>query len=216
MPDERMAKVSRRAVARAAYVAAGANLAAAAALVLALQPGLPLPGNDLPARQAYVAEHTIVWWAGWLLWHAAAIALLGFYVGLAAHWGQRAPIRCGLALLCAAAGMAVDLGAQTLYMGVLPRLGPDAFTVVEDAAGVLTGYLGNGLYTVAGLLLTWAGLGELPRYLVALGLVVWAAGLGLSAASLGHSASGQFLSTAVLMPTLVLWLVLVGRGLERG
>jgi hypothetical protein len=215
MPSERIAHVSPRAVARAAYVAAGANLAAAAALALVLQPGLPLPGNDLPARQAYLAEHTAIWWAGWLLWHAAALALLAFYVGLAGYWGQRAPIRCGLALLCAGAGLAVDLGAQTLYIGVLPGLGPEAFAAVEDAAGVLTGYLGNGLYTVAGLLLTWAGLGELPRYVVALGLVVWAAGLGLSAASLGHSASGQFWSTAVLMPTLVLWLVLVGRGLER-
>src|SRR5205823_7486235 len=165
-----MANVSPRAVARAAYVAAGANLAAAAALMLVLQPGLPLPGSDQASRQAYLAEHTVAWWLGWLLWHAAAIALLAFYVGLAGIWGQRAPIRCGLALLCAAAGLAADLGAQTLYMGVLPGLGADAFAAVETAAGTLTGYLGNGLYTVAGLLLTWAGLGELPRYLVALGL----------------------------------------------
>jgi len=122
----------------------------------------------------------------------------------------------GMLIASVGAGLAADLGAQTLYMGVLPGLGPDAFAAVEAAAGTLTGYLGNGLYTVAGLLLTWAGLGHLPRYLVALGLVVWTAGLGLSAASLGHSASGQFWSTAVLMPTLVVWLVLVGRGLERG
>jgi hypothetical protein len=86
---------------------------------------------------------------------------------------------------------------------------------VESIAGVLTGYLANGLYTAAGILLTWAGARELPRAIVALGVPVWGAGLCLSGASLAHSASGQLWSTAVLMPLFVLWAALVGRWLKR-
>src|SRR5947208_2348118 len=93
------------AAARAAYCAAALNLAAACALVLVLAPGLPTPGSTPALRLAYIAEHLGVWCAGWLLWHAAALALLAFYVGLTCRWGPRAPLRCVLALLCGAAGL---------------------------------------------------------------------------------------------------------------
>jgi hypothetical protein len=202
------------AAARAAYCAAALNLAAALALVLVLAPGLPAPGSTPALRLAYVAGHLGAWGAGWLVWHAAAVALLAFYVGLACRWGTRAPIRCILALLCGAAGLAVDLAAQAVYMGAVATLTPLAFETAEPLLDVLTGYLGNGLYTVAGLLLTWAGAGELPRYLLLLSLLVWVGGLGLSVASLLHSASGQFWSAAVLMPSLVLWTSLMGRWLS--
>ncbi len=97
--------------------------------------------------------------------------------------------------------------------GVAPRLGPEAFVMAEATAGILTGYVANGLYTVAGMLLVWAGAGELPRYLLLLSLPVWGAGLWLSAASLADSPSGQFWSVAVLMPALIVWTVLMGRWL---
>jgi hypothetical protein len=203
------------AAAGAAYLAAALNLAAALALVGVLAPGLPAPESTPALRLAYIAEHLGAWWAGWLLWHAAALALLAFYVGLACRWRSRAPIRCGLALLCGAAGLAVDLAAQAAYMGVVAHLTPLAFETAEPLLDVLTGYLGNGLYTLTGLLLTWAGAGELPRHLLLLSLPVWIGGLGLSAASLLHSASGQFWSTAVLMPGLVLWASMMGRWLSR-
>jgi hypothetical protein len=208
-----MLAVSPRAAARAAYAAAGLNLLAALAMPLILQPGLPVPGSALADRLAYVRDHTALWGAGWIVWHAAAVALLAFYLGLAGRWGGRAPLRCGLALLCAAAGLAVDLAAEALYMGVAPRLTLDAFAVVEAAAGVLTGYVGNGLYTLAGVLLTWAGADELPRPLLALAVLVWGAGLALSAATLAQWPAGQLWSTVVLMPAFVLWTLLVGRWL---
>src|SRR4051794_40296692 len=94
------------AVVRAAYCAAALNLAAACALVLVLAPGLPAPDSTPALRLAYIAGHLGAWCAGWLVWHAAALALLAFYVGLACRWGPRAPIRCVLALLCGAAGVA--------------------------------------------------------------------------------------------------------------
>jgi hypothetical protein len=209
-----MLQIPPRTAARAAYAAAGLNLLAALAMPLLLAPGLPV-ADSLPAdRLAYLAAHTARWWAGWLVWHAAAIALLGFYLALAGRWGPAAPWRCALTLLCATAGLAVDLAAEAVYMGVAPRLGPEAFGVAEAAAGLLTGYVGNGLYTVAGILLTSAGAAELPRGLVALAVPVWLAGLALSAATLAGWAVGQLVSTAVLMPTFVVWAFLVGRWLD--
>jgi hypothetical protein len=207
-------EVSPRAVARVAYVAAGLNLAAAAAMVMMLQPGLPVAGSVLEERTIYVQERTAAWWAGWLLWHAAALALIAFYVGLAGLWWRRAPMRCGLALLCAAAGLAADVSAVALYMGVAPRLSGEGFEVVERVAGMLSGYVGNGLYTLAGFLLVWAGASQLPRPLLALSVPVWVAGLGLSVATLTQSTDGQFWGTAVLMPAFVLWAGSMGRWLS--
>jgi hypothetical protein len=201
--------------ARTAYAAAGLNLLAAVAILLVLRPGLPAPGSLAEERLAFVQGHTGRWWAGWLAWHAAALALLAFYLALAARWGRRAPLRCRLAVLCAAAGLAVDLGAQGLTMGLAPRLSVQEFAVLEAAAGLATGYTGNGLYTTAGILLTWAGAGELPRPLLALAGLVWTAGVGLSVTSLVGSAAGQIASTAALMSSFVLWSFLTGRWLSR-
>ena len=210
-----MTGVSPRTAARAAYAAAGANAAAAAAMLLWLRRGLPIQGSELRDRMTYVVSNRGAWVAGWLLWNAAAIALVAFYLGLAGLWRERAPIRCGLALLCAAAGLAADLGAEAIYMIVAPALGPEAFAVAEKTAGALTGFLGNGLYTIGGVLLTTAGAGELPRRLVGLAAAVWIAGASLAASSLAESPAGQFWTTAALMPLFVVWAVLVGRWLNR-
>src|SRR5579883_2099357 len=148
-------------------------------MLVALEPGLPVAGSALAARMAHVSERTAVWWLGWLVWHAADFSLLAFYVPPARRQGhverQQRKIwlvwhAADFSLLLAGAGLADDLGAQVVYMAVAPRLGPEAFVVAEAVAGVLTGYVANGLYTVAGLLLVWAGARELPCYLVALSL----------------------------------------------
>src|SRR6266542_1273204 len=142
--------VAPRTAARAAYLAAALNLAAAVAMLLVLRPGLPAPDCHLDERAAYLTSHLPTWWGGWLLWHAAAIALLAFYIALASQWWRAAPLRCVLAVLCATAGLAADLSAEALYMGLAPSLPPSALATLETAAGLLTGYVGNGLYTVAG------------------------------------------------------------------
>ena len=207
-------EVSPRIAARMAFAAAGVHALAAAAMLVALQPGLPVAGSALADRMAYVSQQTVAWWLGWLTWHAADLALLAFYVALAGRWGRHAPVRCGLALLLGGAGLADDIGAQAIYMTVASRLGPEAFVVAEVVAGLLTGYVANGLYTLAGILLVWAGAAELPAYLVVLSLPVWVAGLGRCAASLAASPGGQFWSVAVLMPAFILWMLLMGRWLS--
>ena len=202
-------------VARAAYFASAANLVALGSMLVLLQPGLPM-SNTLPEdRLAYLAGHTLSWAVGWIAWHVAAISMLSFDVGLAALWGRRAPIRCGVAVLCAAAGMAADLGAQGIYIVLAPGLDVPSFTLLESGVTVLTAYIGNGLYTVGGILLTWVGVGTLPRPLLWVAALAWIGGIGLSVSTLLQSSDGQFVSTALLMPAFVLWAALTGRWLSR-
>jgi hypothetical protein len=209
-----MADVTSRHAPTVAYVAAAVNLAAGLVMLLTLRHGIPAGESDLSARIAYVGDHIIVWRVGWLVWNLAAISLLGFFVVLAARWRERAPILCGLALLCAAAGLAADLGAETILAVVAPGLRGETYATVESVAVALTGYLGNGLYAVGGILLTLAGRRDLPPALLWLAAVVWALALWLSIATLVSSNAGQFASAAALMPLFVLWAVLVGRWLS--
>lgn len=182
--------------------------------MLALRNGIPAGGNDLSARIAYVGDHVLAWRVGWFVWNLAAISLLGFFVVLAARWRAQAPILCGLALLCAAAGLAADLGAETMMAVVSPGLQGERYADVESVAVALTGYLGNGLYAVGGILLTLAGRRELPSALLWLAAAVWAAALWLSVATLVSSTAGQFASAATLLPLFVLWAGLTGRWLS--
>jgi len=161
-----------------------------------------------------VGGHALLWRIGWLFWHGADFGLLAFYLALASRWRRRYPIRCDLALVAATAGLAADVAAQTLYMGLGPASSPASFGTMEAVAGLLTGYMANGLYTVAGILLVWAGASELPRSLLLLSLPAWLAGIALSLASLAGSTTGQLWSTAALMPLFVIWTGLMGRWLS--
>jgi hypothetical protein len=209
-----MADVTPRHAPTAAYIASAVNLTAGLVMLFALRHGVPAGGSDLSARIAYVEEHTLAWRAGWFVWNLAAISLLGLFVVLAARWRERAPIFCGLALLCAAGGLGADLGAETILAVVSPGLRGERFALAESIAVALTGYVGNGLYAVGGILLTLAGRWELPARLLWLAAAVWAAALWLSVATLVSSAAGQFASTAVLLPLFVLWAALTGRWLS--
>lgn len=191
-----------------------ANLAAAIVMLGVLRPGVPAGEAELEARIAHVASNATGWRLGWLVWNLAAIALIALYVALALRWRDRAPVLCRVAVLLAAAGLAADLGAETLLMVVSPGAEPSTFALVEDIALPLTGYLGNGLYTLAGILLTIAGRSVLPRALVATAALAWAAGLALSAATLVGSETGQFAATAVLMPVFVAWTLMLARWLR--
>lgn len=207
--------IDPKSAARAAYVAALLNLLAAIAMWFWLKPGLPLPHSLLADRMGHVAAHPAWWILGWGLWHLAALSLVALYVGLAGQWAGRSPILCGLALMVSAAGLCADLGAETFYMGLAADLGAQDFSRLERVVGLLTGYLGNGLYTMGGLLLTIAGWRQLPVSLQTMALVVWGAGGVLSGATLFESAAVQFWSTAILMPSVVLWCAGIGRWLER-
>jgi len=208
-------RIPPRVAGRVAYFVAGSNLVAAAAMGLFLRPGLPAAGSSPFDRLQYLRSHTALWRGAWLFWHAAALGLLAFFIVLALRWLHRAPVRSFLALVCASAGLAADLAAQGLLMGLAPVSDELELPIIEAASGLLTGYVGNGLYTVAGILLTWAGASELPRRLLLLSVPVWGSGLFLSAASLIAWEAGQFWGIAMLMPLFVIWSFLVGRWLRR-
>lgn len=209
-----MSDVTPRHGPTAAYIAAAVNLVAGLVMLLVLRPGVPAGEGDLSERIAYVGEHIVAWRVGWLVWNLAAISLLGFFVVLAARWRERAPILCGLALLCAAGGLAADLGAETILAVVSPGLRGASYETVESISIALTGYLGNGLYAVGGILLTWAGRRDLPRRLLWLAAAVWAVAVWLAVATLVSSTAGQLASAAALMPLFVLWAGLTGRWLS--
>lgn len=203
-----MFDISPDAARKLAYLAASANTLAAALLLFVLRHGLP-PEN-VRLRAAFVASHEVVWRLGWLSWNIAAVSLLGLFLALASRWRNEAPVFCGLAIVVATAGLAADLSAEALLAG-FTRSAPETFAVVQTQALLLTGYVGNGLYTVAGILLTTAGRRELPAGVLALAVLVWAAGLWLSASTLLGSSAGEALSTGLLLPSFVVWAALVGR-----
>jgi hypothetical protein len=187
--------------------AAVLNAAAAVALLALLRPGTEA-GGDVAARAAYVRDHPVAWRFGWALWMAAAVALLAFY----AWWGARAdrPRLAFAALLVAAIGLVCDWSAETLYVGWLP----DDFAAVSRTGDLLTGAAANGLYTLAGAMLTVAT-PSLPRGRRLLAWVVWTAGFALTAATLAGSSDGMVVAAAALMTTLCPWLWWMGRGGPR-
>lgn len=203
-----MLDISSGAARRIAFLAAAANALAGLAMLFILRMGLPPEG--LSVRSTFISSHLVVWRLGWLSWNIAAITLLALFLALASRWSKEAPLLCGLAIVVATAGLAADLGAESLLAGFTGSTLHD-LSLVQSEALLLTGYVGNGLYTVAGIFLTAAGRKELPTELLALASLVWAAGLWLSAATLVESSSGEAASTGILMASFVLWAALLGK-----
>jgi hypothetical protein len=205
---------ARKREADVAWAAAATNLIAALCLATILRPGLPGTGRDAIARGTYVRTHVVLWRTGWLAWHAAALTLLALLVVLALRVRRTSPLVSAVALVCATAGIAADLSAEAMLMAVLPSVGGTAFAAVERASLVLTGYVGNGLYSLAGALLTAAIYRQLPRAVAILAAVVWGAGFFLSAATLVDSVRLEVAATAVLMPAFVVFAALLARWLR--
>lgn len=183
-----------------AYVCAAANLAAALALVTILAPGTPLAPEA--ERVAYVHDHLAVWRAGWALWILAAISLLAFY----RWWGAR--IGAGWApLALAVAGFAADLTAESILIAVAPDR-PE----IARPAFALTGAVANGLYTLAGVLLTLRT-PHVRGAFAAWTWAVWVAGVVLSAGAFLEAPLVIAAASAVLFVLFVPWCVALGRKL---
>lgn len=183
-----------------AYFCATANLAAAVAMVTVLAPGTPLALE--PTRAAYVREHVALWRAGWSLWVVAAVSLLLFY-----RWwrvrigGGRGP------LAFAIAGFVADLVAEALLIAVAPDR-PE----LARPSFALTGAVANGLYTLAGALLTLRTPG-LRGPFAAWTWAVWGSGAALSAAALIEAPLLVAAASAVLFALFVPWCIAMGRRL---
>jgi hypothetical protein len=200
--------ISFRSAQKLAFLAAFANILAGALTLFVLRHGLP--PRSLADRAAFISSHEVLWRLGWLGWSAAAVTLLGLYLALASRLRHGAPVLCGLAIVVATAGLAADLSAEALLAGFTRTTLPN-LSLVQSEAFLLTGYVGNGLYTTAGILLTIAGRTELPARVISLGGLVWAAGVLLSVATLVGSTTGEAVSTGIVIASFVVWAGLLGR-----
>lgn len=191
--------------AAAPYACAALNFAAILAMAAWLRPGTELV-RAAPDRIAYISRHPALWRAGWAVWIAAAISLVAFY----AWWGSflRRAAWAVVALGLAAAGLVCDLFAESLLLGWLPR----DFERVAPFATLCTGAAANGLYTLAGIILT-LGTSALRGPRLALGWAVWLAGLGLTACTLAGLPTGIAIATGALFALFCPWAVWLGRTL---
>lgn len=210
---------------RAALVATLANLVAAFVMLLFLSPGLE---QALPARERldYIAEHGTIWIFSWGLWILAALTLIFLMLNWAWHLNSLESGRRGRPIiifgaLVACLGLIPDTMAETLFIAVLPGLASqlslaDAplreqiisdFMMWENLATHFTGFLGNGFYSLGGLVLQLVSfrsgaLPVLPRYF---GFVVWISGFMLSLATLLGWHFGVVFFTGLTMISFVLW-----------
>ncbi|HKC11401.1 MAG TPA: hypothetical protein VKI41_05020 [Vicinamibacteria bacterium] len=186
-------------------------------MALILRHGLET-NADLADRLRFVAQRRLLWTTGWITWTVAAVTILNFYARFAAAHRSRgaspAPLRTAVVLTVAAVG--ADWTAQSFEMFVLPglaRAGNTAgFLAWHRAAVLLTGFLANGLYTIAALLLVWASRHAYPRWIQMAGFGVVAGGSILSAMAWADSAVGMLLANVLLVPSLLVWLAGVARG----
>ena len=181
---------------------AAINAGAALALATLLAPGTSNAPGGHEAR--YVATHLIEWRAGWALWIAAAVSLIWSFAWWAARLRRSSLVRLAIVIGCA--GLACDLVAESLLIFGAP----DRYLEVAPFAFRLTGIGANGLYSVAGLILTASTRG-LPGWLGEWSWIVWLLGIGLAiAVGLGSDPASHLL-TAALFALLIPWLVVFGR-----
>lgn len=187
----------------APYACAVLNLTAAGALLLVLRPGTEVV-PDPASRIQYITNNELLWRAGWVCWIAAALSLLAFY----AWWAARVPAwGWGVAALAiASVGLLFDLTAESLLIAWLPK----DYATVAPATSLLTGGPGNGLYTVAGALLTLATPG-LRGWFATWTWTIWAAGFGLSAFTLAGNFLGVAVCSGVLFALFCPWAAVMGR-----
>ncbi len=192
--------------AAAAPVCAVLNAIAALAMIILLRPGTEVV-PEVADRMSYIATHPLLWRAGWSIWIAAALSLLAFY----AWWGARLSRRSWAlaAFLVAACGLICDLLAESLFVSWLP----EDIEPMQRLGTILTGGAANGLYTMAGVILTLETAtlrGSMRLWTWA----VWAAGLALTTTTLVGSVTGAVISTAFLMTLFCPWAWVMGRNLR--
>jgi hypothetical protein len=196
-------------------VAATASLLHAAGLALAvtaMQPGTPLAGAE--ERTRWLAQSPAGWAIGWTVWILCALSLVALLAVLNARLGSPAAGTAGIAL--GAAGAAIDVFCNALWIGVVPGLaaqGPDrVFLAAERALAVGGTVAANGLYSCATLVFTLllprAAEWRLARLL---GLVTALAGFGLCAAGLHGHAYGLALFTGLTISAFVAWTIALAR-----
>jgi hypothetical protein len=200
-------------------LAAAASLLHAAGLTLAatvMRPGTPLAGVE--ARTRWLAGHPLGWSLGWAVWILCALSLVALLAALDDRLAPRSTAGT-TAVAMAAAGAAVDIFCDALWIGVVPSLaaqGPDrVFLAAERALAVGGTVAANGLYSCAVLVFT-ALLPRTVEWRLArlLGLVTALAGFGLCAAGLSGQAYLLALFSGLTIGAFVAWAIALARSAE--
>ncbi|WKD51721.1 hypothetical protein [Microbulbifer spongiae] len=174
--------------------------------------GLPLD-NTVAERIAFIADNGLIWSLSWFTWMLSAIGLFVFCAILADELTQNFLRMIGIALV--GMGIAPDLIAEVIYAFVIPeiisrQLGSNAIEILEIIAMHLTGYLGNGLYNLGGLLLTILAInqGVLKSWIAAWGVIAWILGLMLSLFVAMGSVKAAEIFTAIAMVLSTAWMLI--------
>jgi hypothetical protein len=183
----------------APYLCAATHIVAGAGTLVLLRGGSEAVA-DVGQRIAYLSQHPERWRAGWVLWMLAALSLAGFY----AWWGGRVVGRTAvIAFAIASLGLACDFAGESIFIGWVPHPG----TSLHRTASLLTGGAGNGLYTIAGIILTIATPSLPFRWLAWLS---WASGIGMTLFTIAGSDAGFVASSALLMAFFIPWVIIMG------
>lgn len=205
--------LARRITSSAAWWCVAAHLLALAMLALVLRHGGPIE-PDVAARASYIAAHPGAWTFGWATWMIAAVSLVGFYAwwgGKLAETGRADPAPTPPAIPLAATficglGMVCDFSGEGLMLLWMPEriAAQSAFGDVERAFTLLCAGAANGLYTLAGILLTCLTR-DLPRWVCAAMWTTWLAGAVMTIAGIADSMLWISISSAILFPLLLVW-----------
>jgi hypothetical protein len=187
-------------------VCAFTNLTALVVMAAILRHGTEIVPS-VADRIAYISQHPVLWRGGWLFWIAAASSLVAFYAWWGSHLGES---RWGItAVSIASVGLACDVAGESLLIGWLPR----DYDRIAPIATLLTGAAANGLYTLAGILLTLAT-PSLFGPLEVLTWAVWISGAAVTATTLADRPMGVAVATTALFLLFCRWIVLLGRRLS--
>ena len=181
---------------------------------VALGPGSPLaPAAE---RTAYLAARPVGWSLGWATWMVCALALVVFLTALFPHLDPRKPEAAALAVVLSAAGAAVDLLCDTLFIVLLPTLARDGptplFLAFERTLGAGGAVVANGLYSISVLLaVACMPRGAEWRWARVLGVATGLAGLSLVAAGLTGVPSHLLATTPLTIVAFMGWTLAVAR-----
>lgn len=208
---------------------------AALVMLFALREGLDT-NTDFAARMRFLVDRRSEWTLAWMVWNAAAFSILYFYFCFVrAHhrWseslsGEKPPQKSyarisamHFALALSTAAVALDLGAESIQMGVLPDIAatylqqdvqlPAAaavkalFEAINRTSIMLTGCMANFLYSATATVLIIATRKRYGLITLISGALVSISGTWLSVACILNSVSNMFWTNAVLLPALLLW-----------
>ncbi|HVR41540.1 MAG TPA: hypothetical protein VMU84_20765 [Thermoanaerobaculia bacterium] len=189
-----------------AWLCAILHVAASLALLLLLRKGLP--PNTIEARVAYITTHPLAWRWSWITWHAAGISFVLLCIVLAMR------LKSPLAFAGAATALVAvyfDIHSEQGYMHVLPKLIGESFREFDRWLDVENAGVANFFYTLALVILMYAGRHVLPRLAITLTWPVAIAGFAMTAFAVMHVGIGEIISSALLFPFFVAWCIVLAR-----